>query len=240
MAGPHAGNRNRPAYSGQARFRFPKQIVELFAPRKAIEFKAPVRKRKLRRMTGVAALVHKLREVTEADEEGGRGEGEWRETPAQRRRRVREEKLLEVDRKVEEGRKEWKKRLKADRQAEEGEWTKTRKAVNTLFVSNVAYATTELRMREQFEAFGKVVAVVMPKDREGVARGYAFVEFERERAMEEAYRQANGMKLDGRRLVVDVERGRTVKGWFPNRLDGPNNSAARSSRRARSAHSLAP
>ncbi len=28
------------------------------------------------------------------------------------------------------------------------------------------------------------------------------------------------MKIDGRRVLVDVERARTVKGWFPRRLGG--------------------
>ena len=28
------------------------------------------------------------------------------------------------------------------------------------------------------------------------------------------------LKIDGRRIVVDVERGRTVPGWMPRRLGG--------------------
>lgn len=35
-----------------------------------------------------------------------------------------------------------------------------------------------------------------------------------------AYKQADGRKVDGRRIVVDVERGRTVPGWRPRRLGG--------------------
>lgn len=35
-----------------------------------------------------------------------------------------------------------------------------------------------------------------------------------------AYKRADGKKLDGRRVLVDVERGRTVKGWLPRRLGG--------------------
>ena len=35
-----------------------------------------------------------------------------------------------------------------------------------------------------------------------------------------AYKHADGRKIDGRRVVVDVERGRTVKGWRPRRLGG--------------------
>jgi hypothetical protein len=29
-----------------------------------------------------------------------------------------------------------------------------------------------------------------------------------------------GRKIDGRRVLVDVERGRTVKGWKPRKLGG--------------------
>ena len=33
--------------------------------------------------------------------------------------------------------------------------------------------------------------------------------------MKEAFDRADGRKIDGRRVLVDVERGRTVKGWKP-------------------------
>jgi U1 small nuclear ribonucleoprotein len=51
-------------------------------------------------------------------------------------------------------------------------------------------------------------------------RGYGFVEFVREKDLKTAFKEADGMKVDGRRIVVDVERGRTVKGWKPRRLGG--------------------
>ena len=35
-----------------------------------------------------------------------------------------------------------------------------------------------------------------------------------------AYKHADGKKIEGRRVLVDVERGRTVKGWLPRRLGG--------------------
>ncbi len=38
--------------------------------------------------------------------------------------------------------------------------------------------------------------------------------------MKVAYKEAEGMKLGKRRLLIDVERGRTVKGWKPRRLGG--------------------
>lgn len=32
--------------------------------------------------------------------------------------------------------------------------------------------------------------------------------------------EADGLKIEGRRILVDVERGRTVTGWKPRRLGG--------------------
>ncbi len=47
----------------------------------------------------------------------------------------------------------------------------------------------------------------------GKSRGYGFIEFEHKKDMKEAYKQADGRKIEGRRVVVDVERGRTVENW---------------------------
>ena len=49
---------------------------------------------------------------------------------------------------------------------------------------------------------------------------HAFVEFEKSADLTEAYKDADGRKINGRRILVDVERGRTVKGWLPRRLGG--------------------
>lgn len=51
-------------------------------------------------------------------------------------------------------------------------------------------------------------------------RGYAFVEYAHTRDMKNAYKQADGRKLDNKRLLADVERGRTVPNWRPRRLGG--------------------
>ncbi len=47
----------------------------------------------------------------------------------------------------------------------------------------------------------------------GKPRGYAFVEFEHKNDMKTAYKMADGRKIEGRRVLVDVERGRTVPNW---------------------------
>ncbi len=47
----------------------------------------------------------------------------------------------------------------------------------------------------------------------GKPRGYAFIEYESKADMKTAYKMADGKKIDGRRVTVDVERGRTVPNW---------------------------
>lgn len=47
----------------------------------------------------------------------------------------------------------------------------------------------------------------------GKSRGYGFIEFEDKKDMKEAYKSADGRKIEGRRVLVDVERGRTVETW---------------------------
>ena len=48
----------------------------------------------------------------------------------------------------------------------------------------------------------------------GKPRGYAFIEYEHKNDMKTAYKMADGRKVEGRRVVVDVERGRTVPNWW--------------------------
>ncbi|TVU32056.1 hypothetical protein EJB05_23774 [Eragrostis curvula] len=52
------------------------------------------------------------------------------------------------------------------------------------------------------------------------SRGYAFIEYVHTRDMKNAYKHADGRKVDNRRVLVDVERGRTVPNWRPRRLGG--------------------
>ncbi|GAU47450.1 hypothetical protein TSUD_135920 [Trifolium subterraneum] len=52
------------------------------------------------------------------------------------------------------------------------------------------------------------------------ARGYAFIEYLHTIDMKAAYKQADGRKIEGRRVLVDVERGRTLPNWRPRHLGG--------------------
>ncbi|CAG8667158.1 5397_t:CDS:2 [Dentiscutata erythropus] len=91
----------------------------------------------------------------------------------------------------------------------------------TLFVARMSFEMAEKDLRREFEMYGPIENIRIVKNKlNGKPRGYAFIEFEREKDMKAAYKDADGVKLLGRRILVDVERGRTVKGWRPRRLGG--------------------
>lgn len=91
----------------------------------------------------------------------------------------------------------------------------------TLFVARINYDTSESKLRREFEVYGPVKKIIVSHNTiNGKPRGYAFIEYEHERDMHSAYKHADGKKIDGRRVLVDVERARTVKGWLPRRLGG--------------------
>lgn len=47
-----------------------------------------------------------------------------------------------------------------------------------------------------------------------------YQEFEKEKDMKKAFYEAEGRRIEGRRILVDVTRARTVKSWKPRRLGG--------------------
>ncbi|GAA5982906.1 hypothetical protein JCM10908_006827 [Rhodotorula pacifica] len=91
----------------------------------------------------------------------------------------------------------------------------------TLFVGRLPREVTEKDLLREFDIYGPIDRLRLVVDPDtGVSRGYAFIVYERERDMKAAYKDADGLKMKGKRLLIDVERGRTVKGWKPRRLGG--------------------
>ncbi|KAF8322658.1 RNA-binding domain-containing protein, partial [Clavulina sp. PMI_390] len=90
----------------------------------------------------------------------------------------------------------------------------------TLFISRLSKQATESDVRKEFEAYGNIEYLTVVKDSKGKSRGYCFVVFEREKDMKAAYKDADGVVIRGKKILVDVERGRTVRGWKPLRLGG--------------------
>ncbi|PKA48426.1 U1 small nuclear ribonucleoprotein 70 kDa [Apostasia shenzhenica] len=174
-------------------------LLKLFEPRPPLEYKPPPEKRKCLPYLGMAQFVSHFAEPGDPEYTPPIQKGE---TPAQRRARIHKLRL-------EAG---------AKKAAEELEKYDPHKDPNvtgdpykTLFVARLNYETTEHRIKREFEAYGPIKRVSMLEHlcwEQLIALDYA------------AYKQADGRKLDNRRVLVDVERGRTVPNWRPRRLGG--------------------
>ncbi|XP_027345104.1 U1 small nuclear ribonucleoprotein 70 kDa isoform X1 [Abrus precatorius] len=185
-------------------------LLKLFEPRPPLEYKPPPEKRKCPPLTGMAQFVSKFAEP---------GDPEYAppvpvtETPAQRRARIHKLRL-------EKG---------AEKAAEELEKcddphndpNMSGDPYKTLFVARLSYETTESRIKREFESYGAIKRVRLVTDTvSNKPKGYAFIEYLHTRDMKAAYKQADGRKIEGKRVLVDVERGRTVPNWRPRRLGG--------------------
>ena len=101
----------------------------------------------------------------------------------------------------------------------------------TLFVSRLPYDISERKLRNYFDEFGPIKRINIVHDKiSGKPKGYAFIEYEHKSDMKVAYKETEGIKIDGRRCKVDVERGRSVPGWRPRRLGGGKGGESRAAR----------
>ncbi|XP_054162424.1 U11/U12 small nuclear ribonucleoprotein 35 kDa protein-like [Oppia nitens] len=91
----------------------------------------------------------------------------------------------------------------------------------TIFVARLDHNTDEDTVRKYFSQYGTIVSLRLVRDIvTGLSKGYAFVEFKHRSTAQEVYRKANNELIDGRRILVDFEVGRTLNGWKPRRLGG--------------------
>ncbi|KAK1352186.1 Glycine-rich RNA-binding protein GRP2A [Heracleum sosnowskyi] len=77
------------------------------------------------------------------------------------------------------------------------------------FVGGLAWATTDRTLEDAFSQFGEVVDSKIINDREtGRSRGFGFVTFKDEKAMNDAIEGMNGQDLDGRNITVNEAQSR--------------------------------
>ena len=82
-----------------------------------------------------------------------------------------------------------------------------------LYVGNIPYTATVDELRAMFEAYGTVVDVHLPTDREtGRPRGFAFVEMSEDSAGQAAMEALNGTDVGGRTILVDQAHERPSRG----------------------------
>ncbi|RUS15267.1 hypothetical protein BC937DRAFT_92677 [Endogone sp. FLAS-F59071] len=199
--------------------KLPPNLLKLFAPRPPLPFSYPLdrdpAKRKGPTISGIAHLVEQLKDY-DADYVP------WETVEEKRKKKFfyvisdawrcqAEERKRKADEAIKVALEKW--NPEKDEHVEGDPF-------KTLFVARLSYPLSEKDLGREFEMYGPIKRMRIVKDQEGKSRGYAFIEYEREKDMRAAYKDADGIKIAGRRIVVDVERGRTVKGWRPRRLGG--------------------
>ena len=204
----------------------PPPLLRLFAPRPPLEYAKPlpgdkdpnarprprgvkqVEQGKIRPLEGVAAFLERARQEISQHPTDTAEESDAVVTQTEMRREARAKERAETQKRMMDTY-----RPKEDTHAAGDPF-------KTLFVARLSYDTTERELAHEFERYGRIEDIHLVRDKHGRSRGYAFLLFDRERDMRTAYSRAEGVHIDGRRVLVDVERGRTVSDWKPKRLGG--------------------
>eukprot|EP00961_Rhodomonas_salina_P263550 3561717-Rhodomonas_salina.1 len=188
-------------------------INALFNPRPPLEYLPPyhtqVGKKRKTGYTGVGQYTS----LFESKEEQDANLAAFKpiEQRKERRERIAAERKDQAEAKLEAAAIEW----------DPSKYTFEADSYKTAFVGRLSFLTDEHKLKREMEQYGPVKSVSLVYDKNTAKpRGYGFVEFEHERDMKTAYKHADGRKIDGRRILVDVERGRTVKGWKPRKIGG--------------------
>jgi U1 small nuclear ribonucleoprotein len=185
----------------------PPNLLNLFSARPPIEYAAPVSKRRMLPYNGVSQFISFFKDPKDDPPPEPLKLLNRDERKALKRKEKQEKEQL----RIEKERKEW---------DPHNNPKATDEAYKTLFVSRLSYNTSESKLKREFEQYGPIKQIKMVTDLDNKPRGYAFIEFERERDMRDAFKAADAKKIDERRILVDVERGRTVKDWNPRRFGG--------------------
>jgi len=187
----------------------PANLLALFTARPPIPFKPPPEKLKRRKNAQHYVGIADFMSDFEVQPPPPATRGETRE---EREERKRKEKIDLAQQKLEEKIVAWDPHSDPNAAGD---------PFKTLFIARINFDTTEHKLRRELETYGPIRKIqIVFNTQKRKPRGYAFVEYEHERDMHSAYKHADGKKIDGRRIVVDVERGRTVKSWRPRRLGG--------------------
>ncbi|ROV89969.1 hypothetical protein VMCG_10111 [Cytospora schulzeri] len=80
-----------------------------------------------------------------------------------------------------------------------------------LFVRNMVFEANEDHLREAYEKYGEITKAVVARDARGLSRGYGFVWFTSQDAMEKAVDGTNASFWHGRRIQVSPRTAKTPK-----------------------------
>lgn len=78
-----------------------------------------------------------------------------------------------------------------------------------ILVRNLATTLTQKQVYQYYEKFGPIQKCKLECFADGLSRGYAYVQFEKEADAVEAVKQTNGKELEGKTLEVFAHKKRT-------------------------------
>ncbi|KAI9655885.1 MAG: hypothetical protein M1831_004730 [Alyxoria varia] len=192
----------------------PPNLQALFAPRPALKWLQsadhPIEQRHTSKVDGVGGFMNALQEYKDNDEYVPT------ESWLQKHDRIKQEKKEKQQKRLTEDVKQWKPSEDPKVQGD---------PFKTLFVGRLSYQVRDEDLKRTFSQYGKVQKVrvvenALAKENDSLKRkyrGYAFVEFSNESEMKAALNDMNGQRIRDRRVVVDVERGRTDTKWLPRK-----------------------
>ncbi|RYP77295.1 hypothetical protein DL769_003444 [Monosporascus sp. CRB-8-3] len=192
--------------------KLPPNLLALFAPRPPLRWvphpDLPPEQRKTANITGVGEYLPAL--AAYKDKDGYVPTESW----LQMRDRKKLEKKAKQEKLLTEGPLKYKPNEDPNIRGD---------PFKTLIVARLSYEANEHDLEKEFGRFGPIERIRIITDthahekgnkKKKPHRGYAFVVFE------PALDGCDGIRIKDRRIKVDVERGRTVKGWKPRRLGG--------------------
>ncbi|KAK1751547.1 U1 small nuclear ribonucleoprotein of 70kDa MW N terminal-domain-containing protein [Echria macrotheca] len=198
--------------------KLPPNLLALFAPRPPLRWVPPSDKPPEQRKTAtITGLADYLPAVAEYEREY---EYHPTESWLDARERKKREKKEAAERLLAEGPKHFNPNEDPNIRGD---------AFKTLIVARLDYKADEQDLEREFGRFGPIERIRIIRDthadekgnkKRKPHRGYAFIVFDREKDMRAALDGCDGIRIKDRRIKVDVERGRTVKGWRPRRLGG--------------------
>lgn len=203
------GQMTRSVNSGPAVMMMPNHIRATFMPNPPLKSIPPRRLRRKHAWTGMSDyLKHFERTATPKERILQPTPASLKQAQRDERQKQHEEALQPL---IEEYRKE---------QRDCGGEYRGMNCYNVLFIGRLAFEVNERKLLREMESYGPVKDIKLVKDPQEGRSKYAFVEYENEEDMKRAYRAVDGMRIEGREVVVDVERGHTVPTWLPRRLGG--------------------
>ena len=102
-----------------------------------------------------------------------------------------------------------------------------------LFVGGLPYSVTTQQLNDMFAVFGKIVSANVITDKfTGNSKGFGFVEFEDDKAADEAVKKLNETEIGGRKITVNEARPMEERGPrnFNDRPRFENRGGGRDSR----------